>query len=184
MRARPWEAIIAITAVGSLLIGIAALIRSFSPASVISLTPPEQVFAAIEPSRNGEVVGQAGPHSVVYIDLYNNTDAPVYNAIVSLVFIQGAAWHSGVELARTPYVSDFQRYVQTIPPGRFRVAVQQPQAAMFLRPGAEVAYTDGEGDNWIRTTNGALQAIGESPIAYYGIPQPVDWIEPTPLPPK
>jgi hypothetical protein len=167
--------------VGSLLVGLGALVRSFSPASVISLTPPEQVFAAIEPGRDGEVVGQPGPHSIVYIDLYNNTDAPVYNAIVSLVFIQGAAWRSGIELAHTSYVADFQRYVQTIPPGRFRVAVQQSQAAMFLRPGAEVAYTDGEGHNWIRTAEGALHQIGKNPISYYAIPRPVDWIEPSPL---
>jgi hypothetical protein len=117
---------------------------------------------------------------VTNIDLYNDTGAPVYKAIVSLVFVQGGGWQTGRELDHIPGgpASEYQRDVQAIPTGRSRISVSGSWGSLTARPGVEVAYEDESGRSWLRTAEGRLYRLKVAPPAYYGLNTPLDWIEP------
>jgi hypothetical protein len=68
-----------------------------------------------------------------------------------------------------------------VPPGRWKLAFGQTAGGMFARPGIELAFTDATGRNWLRSPGGALTSIRQSPVQYYRLPEPVDWVQATPL---
>lgn len=142
-----------------------------------------QVYAELEPGPHGAPVVMVHGRPITYIDLYNHMPTPVYKAIVSLVYIQGGPWQTGRQLDRHPRdpAGEFQRDVQSVPPGRSRISVSGDWGALSARPGAEIAYQDASGQSWLRTATGKLYRIKESPPAYYGLNTPLDWIEPQPV---
>jgi hypothetical protein len=141
-----------------------------------------QVYAALEPGLYGEAVTEVHGQPVTYIDLYNSTGAPVFKAIVSLVFIQGLGWRTGKQLAQMPQTaSEYQRAVQIIPTGRSRIHIYGGWGTLAARPGVEIAYRDESGRSWLRTADGRLESIREDPSGYYGLTTPLDWIVPQPL---
>jgi hypothetical protein len=142
-----------------------------------------QVYGALVPGPYGAPVVETHGHAITYIDLYNNTGAPVYKAVVSLVFIQGGAWQTGRELDQNARgaAHEFQRDVQVIPTGRSRISVSGDWGSLTARPGVEIAYEDESGRSWLRTAYGQLYRLKSSPPAYYGLSTPLDWIEPQPL---
>jgi hypothetical protein len=119
------------------------------------------------------------------IVLHNGSDEPVYLAVVSFVFIQGAGPHSGKELAARPDL--FARFVNTfavIPPGRHFTTVPGGWAGMMKRPGVELAFVDRAGMSWLRTAEGRLSEIDREPADYYGLSRPVGWDIPSDAPPE
>lgn len=124
----------------------------------------------------------AWPHSYwgstdrTAIVLHNGSDEPVYLAVVSFVFIQGAAPHSGKELvARRDLFGQFVKTFAVIPPGRHYTTVPGGWAGMMRRPGVEIAFTDRAGINWLRSATGQLSEIRSEAADYYGISRPIGW---------
>jgi hypothetical protein len=105
----------------------------------------------------------------------------VYNAVVSLVLVQGAGPRKAVELSEPTLKQEFQRYLTAIPPGEYETQVSPGWAGMFRRPGIELAFTDHAGRNWIRYANGMLVQIKQAPASYYRLEEPVGWLQPEPL---
>lgn len=112
------------------------------------------------------------------IALLNRSGEPVYRAVVTLVFIQGAAPRTGREVYELGMRS-YSKPVSVIPPGRYETAVAGGWGALTARPGIELAFTDRAGIHWLRDADGALSELPDAPLAYYGVEEPVDWIVPT-----
>lgn len=108
------------------------------------------------------------------IALLNASVEPVYQAVVYLVFIQGAAPRTGLEMERNTE-SSFRSLLSVVPPGRGFTSVGGGWGAMTVRPGVECAFTDRAGVHWIRSADGTLVEIDESPVDYYGVIAPRDW---------
>jgi hypothetical protein len=133
----------------------------------------------------------AWPHSYwgitdqTTIVLHNGSDEPVYLAVVSFVFIQGAAPHSGKELvARWDMFGQFVKTFTVIPPGRHYTTVPGGWAGMMRRPGVELAFIDRAGVSWLRTADGRLSEIRREPADHYGLSRPIGWDIPSDTLPK
>jgi hypothetical protein len=105
------------------------------------------------------VDSRPGRHDTSLI-LLNRSDEPVYEAVVTFVFIQGAGPRRGEDGVNSSY----RRTLSILPPGRWRVEVPGGWAGMSRRPGVEVAFTDRAGIHWIRRATGALDEIQKAPI--------------------
>ena len=121
------------------------------------------------------------------IYIANNSREPVYSVVVGIVFIQGAGPHTiedMITLNRTQY--ERRGPVTTanlIPGGLYRVWIAGAGWHQILsgRNGADVAFTDCAGSHWIRRATGALNEIGEPPLAYLaklGFHGPHDFVTP------
>jgi hypothetical protein len=112
------------------------------------------------------------------IALLNRSEEPVYRAVVTLVFIQGAAPATAkdvYELGR----SEYGRTLSLIPPGRHETCVAGGWGGMSVRPGTELAFSDRAGVHWLRAADGTLTEIPKPPVEYYEIGLPVEWSLPT-----
>jgi len=110
-----------------------------------------------------------------YIAVQNTSSQSVTNAVLSLVFTQGAGGPSEGEDA------DRQSVLAEVPTGKWAVAVEPGWGAMGLVPGAEIGFTDQSGENhWIQRSDGALEEITESPLKHYDILSPVTYTSLTP----
>jgi hypothetical protein len=142
----------------------------------------EQVSAAPIAGAGGlPITDEAGGKSVTRVGLYNRSSIAVYNAVVSLVLVQGAGPRKAVELSEPTLKQEFQRYLTAIPPGEYETQVSPGWAGMFRRPGIELAFTDHAGRNWIRYADGMLVQIKQAPASYYRLEEPVGWLQPEPL---
>jgi hypothetical protein len=112
------------------------------------------------------VLENAAGEGYTRIVLYNHSSAPVYRAIVSLVFVQGAGPRTGQELNSSQRLA-LQRYLTTIPPGESEVQVSAAWAGMMASPGVEIAFTDQAGISWIRYSDGKLGQLAQTPASYY-----------------
>ncbi len=104
------------------------------------------------------------------IQLVNGSAEPVYGLFACIVFIQAAAPHTSenwLELYEDPrQQTPPLTTISLLPPGRWTVAVRQPEMAMAGRFGAEVAFTDRAGRHWIRRPTGSLEELDTPPIAF------------------
>lgn len=124
-----------------------------------------------------------GSSSRTGIVLHNGSDEPVYRAVVSFVFFQGAAPHSGRELTANPEAfGDFVKTFTVIPPGRHYTTVPGGWGGMMRRPAVELAFVDRAGANWLRSGDGRLAKIRDEPVDFYGLAKPVAWDIPTDSP--
>ena len=73
----------------------------------------------------------------------------------------------------------YQRDLLDLPLGRFEVNVSGDWAGMSARPGVELAFTDGNGRNWLRSANGRLISIAKPAAQYYGLEEPLGWMAPS-----
>jgi hypothetical protein len=98
----------------------------------------------------------------------NRSDEPVYQAVASLILIQGAGPQTGEDLTKlieqTSQMASYRAAMGLIPPGRWRTFVDGGWGGMGRRPGIEVAFTDSAGVHWVRRTNGKLDEISENPF--------------------
>jgi hypothetical protein len=134
---------------------------------------------ATDPSGFPESKGPFGKE-VTYIELINTSGQPVYQAVVSLVIVQGAGPRTGRDMSQTfpNGVRPLQRTLAVIPPGTSWTYVQAGWAGMFRRPGAELAFTDQGGRTWVRWAWGGLTQIHEPAAEYYQVPEPAEWATP------
>jgi hypothetical protein len=128
----------------------------------------------------GEVATQGQQLSEVpltRVALHNASVEPVYEAVVCLVFIQGAAPHTGEDWSRMEKGSTgpYRKVLGVIPPGRWSVTFDGGWGAMTARPGAEVAFTDRAGLHWVRRSRGRLEQLSCDAVEHYGIDRPIDY---------
>jgi hypothetical protein len=191
------ENAVAIAAVATLLVGIAGVLIAYLTLSNQTATESqaqaqrqsaerrdqaEQVSAAPIAGREGVPIShEPDGREVTRVGLYNRSNVPVYNAVVTLVLVQGAGPHAAVELTDPSLRSEFQRYLTAIPPGEFETQVSAGWGGMYRRPGIELAFTDHAGHHWIRYASGQLVEIKQEPSQYYKLEQPVSWLQPETL---
>lgn len=139
---------------------------------------------ATDPSGFPESKGPSGKY-VTYIELINTSGQPVYQAVVSLVLVQGAGPRTGrgMDQAFTKGYRPYQRTLAVIPPGTSWTSVEAGWGGMFRRPGAELAFTDQAGRTWVRWAWGGLTEINRSAASYYNVPEPAEWATPQPTRP-
>jgi hypothetical protein len=115
------------------------------------------------------------------VALLNGSESPVYRAVASLVMIQGAGPHDGLEL-RGDQLRQLQSPLALIPPGRSYTSVSEGWKGMMRRPGVELAFTDGAGLHWLRSADGTLSELSSAPADYYDMTRPLSWVIPTEAP--
>ena len=94
----------------------------------------------------------------------NNTSTPVYNVVITIVFIQGAGPRDGKSVPS----SWRYRYISPIlPPEQHSCFIDFAGLyGMHARFGVEIAFTDCLNRNWVRSAQGKLIQIKFSPYTY------------------
>lgn len=118
-------------------------------------------------------VGDVG--STAEAHLLNASDEPVYQVVVWLVFIQGAAPRRGEDVA-----THFPGTLSVLPPGRWTTELRWPGGGMSLWPGIEVGFTDARGIHWIRRALGSVEETSETATEHYRLDGPFNWTMPEP----
>jgi hypothetical protein len=119
-------------------------------------------------SAPGQPVDDEGART--WIALLNRSKEPVYQAVASLVLIQGAGPRTGKETR-----PEYRATLSVIPPGRYYIDVAGGWAGMSARPGVELAFTDCAGTHWVRAANGDLTQIEKAAVDYYELGLPQAW---------
>ncbi|MCY8600324.1 hypothetical protein MOD33_05990 [Bacillus spizizenii] len=105
--------------------------------------------------------------------IQNVSDSPVYQAIITLVGIQGAGPPKCGEDVDERY--EYRVMLVTIPPGKFYAISNSGGRGMHIEYGVEIAFTDSNGNHWIRRSNGKLEEIKKNPLNFYNLSLPVSW---------
>jgi hypothetical protein len=106
--------------------------------------------------------------------LLNHSEEPVYEAIASLVSIQGA----GPSSAKGDGKLQYRAYLSVIPPGRHIADLGLCDAWPSGRAGVDLAFTDAAGVHWLRHATGSLIEIDMPSAEYYGLGRPLGWLIP------
>lgn len=105
--------------------------------------------------------------------LNNFSNMPVYNVIITILVTKGAGGpRDGIE-ADSNYQN--RELVGVLPPGKYKIGTAPLSHGMHIGFGIEIAFSDVQGNSWVRKSNGELILIKKSPIEYYNIPQPFNW---------
>lgn len=118
----------------------------------------------------GRIEGQNMIDSLI---VRNDSQLPIYNAVVSLVLLQGAGARTGEDLSNLDLRWTYQKTVLVMPPGTWRIRVQSGWQGMSRRAGVEVAFRDAQSNAWIRRANGTLEALTEDPFDHLKVSRPV-----------
>jgi hypothetical protein len=138
--------------------------------------------------------GSSDDDGLTAIELLNGSAEPIYSLVTGLVYIQGAApksmeaWFEAKKQSEPDtQISPPIPLLSILPQGRWRIWI--PGSAWGVlsgRIGAEVAFTDRAGANWVRRGTGELEELSTPPFKYfeahgmygppydYRIPDPVD----------
>ena len=110
------------------------------------------------------------------IALENSSAQPVYQAVVTLVFITGRAPYSDETGQR------FRKLLSIVPPGRWTAEVNRWEPGGGRHPGVEIAFTDRAGRHWLRRATGDLIKLSRTPLEHYGlaVPSSGTWHVPNP----
>jgi hypothetical protein len=136
---------------------------------------------------------QSNGRTTIYV--VNGSEEPVYEPVIGLVAIQGAAPRTmeGWLEARRSQSEPGQAYRQVpittasiLPPGKSVVWIPGTGWSAHLsgRSSAEIAFTDRAGAHWIRRANGQLEEIPCGPLKYFhdrGLFSPFEFQTPEPL---
>lgn len=131
-------------------------------------------------------ITRAGLNERQLTDLYaqrvllsNSSAEPVYELVAYLVWVQGAAPHTGEELQIHPYADmrEIRAIVQVLPPGNFQLALVGPSnQPMQGQLGLEISFTDAAGHSWVRRVpSGDLQELNAHPVDHYLIGRPLQY---------
>lgn len=118
------------------------------------------------------------------LSITNSSMLPIYEVVVSLVFVQGAAprtieeWKHLAESNSSVGTLHFGAAFTALGPGEWLVAIPSGWGAMMARPGCEIGFTDASGRHWIRRGSGQLVPIRRNSIDHYGLTRPVDFEAP------
>jgi hypothetical protein len=100
------------------------------------------------------------------IVLNNNSDSPIYNLVVSIV----DARNKDAKGEETP--DEFRRIIDASPPGQAYCFAPVGYSGMGFHPSVEVAFSDANGNHWVRRGNGRLEPLPNDPFMQYEIAQP------------
>ena len=95
----------------------------------------------------------------------NSSDEPVYEFVLYLVWVQGAAHRTGEDAesyGRSVSLSmpTIRHVLQSLLPGQFVVTLAGPDdSPMQGQLGVEIAFTDRSGNHWVRRSSGELIEI-------------------------
>lgn len=98
--------------------------------------------------------------------LNNNSDSPIYNLVVSIV----DARNTDAKGEENP--EEFRRAIDASPPGQVFCFAPEGYSGMGFRAGVELAFSDANGNHWVRRSNGKLESLTENPFNHYKISQP------------
>ena len=108
----------------------------------------------------------------VYI--HNGSPEPIYEIVVGIVFVQGAAPHDlegMLDLFTGSRRSGFLPATTSaiIPPGTWRLWIRGRgwTGVMGGRAGADVAFVDRDGVSWVRRARGNLEELNCGPLAHF-----------------
>lgn len=104
-----------------------------------------------------------------WLAVSNQSESPVYEAILTLVAFQGTGDSVGIDTG-----SDFRAFLSVLPPGKYYAKTMGNRGMMF-HASAAIAFTDNSGTNWLRDGNGLLQKIDKKPVEYYNLSRPLSW---------
>lgn len=112
----------------------------------------------------------------------NDSNLPVYDAVVSLVLVQGAGARTSEQLAEHPHLRyTLRKETFVIPPGTWRFRIVEGWRGMSSRAGAEVAFRDVRGSSWVRRADGALEELQERPFELLNVSRPISDYELEPV---
>lgn len=121
--------------------------------------------------------GESAPD---YVSVLNGSLVPVYDAVATLVFVQGGGPRRGED---DRPLFDGRAVFAVVPPGRWYFAMPYSGwRGVSAHPGIEIGFRDAHGQSWIRRATGDLVKIDQNPIDYYRYPRPVGYQDLTPLP--
>jgi len=100
------------------------------------------------------------------IILNNNSDSPIYSLVVSIV----DARNTDAKGEETP--EEFRRVIDASPPGQVFCSAPEGYSGMGFRAGVELAFSDANGNHWVRRGNGKLEGLAEDPFTHYNISLP------------
>lgn len=104
------------------------------------------------------------------VEMENRSEALVYQVVITLLFSAGLGPTKGEDVAEDwPYRS----VVDALAPGRWRVPVPGGWGGMSRYPGFEVAFTDLNGQAWVRRIGGSLERIPVAAPDYYRLMRPL-----------
>lgn len=136
----------------------------------------------------GEFDHSYGERGRTAIMLSNGSAEPVYRVYAAIVFIQGAAPHTGEEWHTIEKQGGFAAQSQAtttasiLPPGTWRVWVPNANWGILGgRIGAEVAFTDRASVHWVRRATGALEELSILPFDHFGLIGPYELVTPEPV---
>lgn len=112
------------------------------------------------------------------ISVLNRSDEPVYEAVITMVYIQGAAPHTGEAWSEIAPQDAPREVWAVLPPGERRVTMPGGWGILTGRVGAEIAFTDRAGASWVRRATGALEELPTDAIDHYAISRPLDYKPP------
>lgn len=126
------------------------------------------------------------PFGESVLTVSNRSDQPIYEVVVTTVFIQGAAPRTGEDWVRQSAQDGYRVMPRgavygVVGPGLWKAVVKAGDSPMQGRIGCEIGFTDAAGRNWIRRSNGLLQSIKSNAIDHYGITRPLDYAIPEAL---
>ncbi|WP_285488612.1 hypothetical protein [Amycolatopsis taiwanensis] len=113
------------------------------------------------------------------VDVSNTSDEPFYEVVVFPVFIQGAAPHTGEELARGSDGYPPCVVIAALLPGRWIVETPGLDSVPSGSFGIEIACRDRFGTNWIRRATGELVEMPTNPVDHYKLSRPLKYAHPT-----
>ena len=109
-----------------------------------------------------------------YVVLRNESESPVYDAIVACVGLRGAGTAARGEECAGDY--PYRRLLGVLPPGEWGVWLPTSGLGMSVVLGAEIAFRDARGVSWVRRGNGILEETKEDPVSFYGVELPCAWV--------
>lgn len=123
------------------------------------------------------------PFGESLLTISNRSDQPIYEVVVTTVFIQGAAPRTGEEWVHHGERGGYRSMPRgcvfgTVGPGQWSATVKSGDSPMQGRLGCEIGFTDAAGRHWIRRANGRLEGIRQSAIDHYGLSRPLDYSVP------
>jgi hypothetical protein len=160
---------------------------------VAAFLGPEETRGRPAPEDLQRPVRQPNGRTPIY--LVNGSAEPVYEPVIGLVAIQGAAPHTmeGWLEARRRGSEPDHAYrpvpittASILPPGKSVVWIEGIGWSAHLsgRSSAEIAFTDRAGAHWIRRANGQLEELPSGPLEYFhdrGLFSPFEFQTPEPL---
>jgi hypothetical protein len=106
--------------------------------------------------------------------ILNRSEEPVYQMLVTLVHVQGAAPRKGEDFRDPEDARNYRAMLSVLPPGEWSVEIEGAWGILSGRPGVEIGFTDSAGTHWVRRASGQLEELPQSAFDYFGLHRPLD----------